>query len=221
MTFTEIVSAVADRLNLTSTSATTRIGVNLNDRYRRVTSSLGINTSRRSSVTANTTNGSVHVTFALQKLENVYCTVSGKQRVLGERTYAEFRQATVLAPRSGDPEWYAIEITDGSGVTVSLFPTPDSVLALGADGLATASTLSGSNVPAFPADFHDILIKGCMADEYAKMDNVKQASYWEGQYEARLAELRYFLAKSIYLSNHQGKRTRNNDLMSPPYSWIV
>jgi hypothetical protein len=207
VTFDEIVSEVKSRLNLTSTEATTRVGQFVNSRYRRLTSSVGVQTSRRTTSTANTVAGNPRVTFSLEKVERVYLTASGKARVLSERSYDEWRTSVVHAPSSGDPLTYAIETTGASTVTIVLDPTPSGTETLSADGLQNASTLSGSSVPNFPADFHDALVFGAMADELRKMEKPDLAAEAEAQYEARVADLRYFLAKSGYLSITQGPRS--------------
>lgn len=210
MNFTELVAATSERLNLTHADALARIGRRLNDRYRRLTSSVGINTSRRGNATANTIANDPRVTFALEKLEIVYCAVSGMRCVLDERTFDEWRNATTVSLQSGTPEWYAIENAGAATVEIVLYPTPSAIVALSADGLLPATTLSGTDVPAFPADFHDALVFGAMADEYAKLDKGQQAMMFEAQYEQRAADLRLFLAKSAYLQIHQGPRTRRS-----------
>jgi hypothetical protein len=206
MTFTEIVQAASDRLNLTSPEATARIGRSVNDRYRRVTSSIGLQTSRRTTATANTSAGSPSLTFALEKLEVIYDTTSGQRRVLSEITYDEWRNSNVYANPSGTPRRYAVKSADASSVTIVLDPVPASVSSLSADGLASASSLSGSQVPAFPADFHDALVHGAVADELRKQEKPALALEAEKQHEQRLSDLRMFLAKSSYLDIVQGAR---------------
>lgn len=205
MTFSEIQSRVASRLNLSSTDALTRLGNYINDRYVRVTSSIGLQTARRVTATTNTAAGDPRVAFTLEKIEVVYCIATGKRRVLSEVSYDEWRRMTVDTPQSGDPVCYAIEESGASTVTIVCWPEPSAVVAMKADGLENASTLSGSNVPAFPADFHDALVFGAMADEYSKLEKPKLADKFEMQFEQRVADLRFFLAKSIYAKNHQGR----------------
>jgi hypothetical protein len=187
VTFTEIVDAVKERTNLTSTEATARIGRNVNDRYRRLTSSVGINTSRRGTDTQNTVVDNPRLTFALEKIEVVYTVVSGKRRIIPERTFDEWRVANTEVEGSGDPQWYAVELSGAATVGIVLHPTPSAIEAWKADGLAPATTLSGANVPAFPADFHDALIYGAMASEYFKLQNNALAIAFEKQYEERMA----------------------------------
>jgi hypothetical protein len=208
VTFTDIVSAICERLNLTSIESVARVGRYVNDRYRRLTSSVGLNTSRRTTDTQNTVIGDQRVTFALEKLEIVYSVVDGKRRVLRERSYDFWRNSDTDSPSSGDSDWYAIETSGAATVTIVLGYTPTAVEAIKADGLGPATTLSGIQVPAFPADFHDALIFGGLSDEYHKLANPNQAVYFEQMYEQRVSELRYFLAKSAYLEQHQGRPRR-------------
>lgn len=218
MTFADIQNSVAERLNLTSADSLARIGRNINDRYRRLTSNVGLATSRRATDTQNTVGNDPHVTFALEKLERVYTVDTGKRRVLDEISYDEWRALDTWLQPLGDSTRYAIETAGAASVTIVLTPTPSSVFAINADGLANAATLADTDVPAFPADFHDALVFGAMADEYNKMQNAAQAQQFETLYESRAADLRYFLAKSIYLTQHQGRRGRTR-LLRPPMAW--
>lgn len=208
MTFTEIVAAVAERLNLSSTDALARIGRNVNYRYKRLTSSVGLQPTRRATVNTATVSGNPRITFSLEKLETVYITDTGRRRVLSERSYDEWRNNSTWSLRSGDPEEFAIESMDASTITIVLSPVPSAIMTVYADGLENATTLSGANVPEIPASFHDTLVDGAIADEYQKLENVKQAQEFENRYEMRASELRYHIAKSSYLQRVQGNRSR-------------
>jgi hypothetical protein len=171
----------------------------------RLSSSLGLQTSRRTTATAATSAGVATLTFTLEKIENVYRTASGKRQVLEEISYDEWRNANVHLNASGEPRRYAIQNQGASTVTIVLDPVPSAIETLSADGLANASALSGSNVPAFPADFHDALVFGAIADEYDKLEKPVQATKYEQLFEQRVSDLRFFLAKSGYLSRKQGQ----------------
>jgi hypothetical protein len=206
VTFTELVTAVADRLNLTSTEATTRIGREINDRYRRVTSSIGLTLTRRAEVTAATVIGDPAVTFTCEKILAVFDVTTGNRRVLAERTFDEWRNANTWAPTSGQPLTFAISEMNASTVKIVLDPVPSSVFTLRADAIENASTLSGVQVPDFAADFHDVLMHGALADELYKMEKADLARQSEADYQARLSDLRMFIAKSAYLEINQGGR---------------
>lgn len=210
MTFTEIVDAVKERLNLSSSEATARIGRNVNYRYKRLTSSVGMQPTRRATVSANTVIGSPALALPLEKLEVVYIIADGKRRVLMEVSYDEYRNGRTWVTQNGDPWVYAIESVDPTVVNIVLDPVPTTVFAIYADGLQSATTLAGTDLPQFPESFHDTLVDGAMADEYYKMDNQRLAKEFEQRFEQRAADLRYFLAKSAYLSIAQNQRPTPN-----------
>jgi hypothetical protein len=220
LTFTELVTEAANRLNLSSTDATTRLGSYINQRYRRLTSSIGLNTSRRGTApSVNTVAGTETVSFALEKIEVVYVLASGSRRVLDEVSYDQLRIRNTELNPSGTPTEYAIKTSGVSSVTVALSPVPSAIITLYADGLLNASTLSGTNIPDFPADYHDALILGAISDELFKMEKYALAKDFQKQYEDRVADLQMFLAKSAYLSMTQGDSSR--DMISFRRRWGV
>lgn len=206
MTYTEIVTAVQSRLNLTSTDSATRIGTEINDRYRRVTSALGLNVTRRTTITATATIGDCQITFAGEKLMNVEYRAVTPWRTLKEYSVEEmrdFQPYTAALPFS-----YAI-VSQGAATTIiEMDCTPDTAFTLYADAYAPLATISGSTVPAFPADYHDILVHGVLADEYRKMSKLDFARDAEQMYEMRLSQLRVFLATSAYRDTVWGQRNR-------------
>lgn len=209
MTFSEIVSAVQDRLNLTSSASTTRIGKLVNTYYKRITTSVGIaqmNRPTSTPISTNTTIGSAVVSFAgLEKITRVYY-LSGTTKVfLDEVTHDEIMEIP-LPPTSDSPRKYAIESYTDNDVVVRMDVLAATAFALKADGFATTSTLSGSNVPAFPESYHDILVEGVLQDEYKKMEKLDLARISSNIYEQRLNDLKYWSAKSAYLTIQQGGR---------------
>lgn len=277
MTFTAIVAKIADRLNLTSAAALTRIGEEVNDRYRELMSGIGLQTSIRTTTTQAVTVGNRYVEFTCEKIFGVYnnygrsvssITRSGTtatlttsidhgyavgdsivvagatqtdyngvfviastptdttltyevanspvtpatgtitvellqtQWVLGERSVDEIR----LMPIQADPpQNYAVYNTDASSVTIILDAIPSSAYLLNADVEMNITSMSGSDVPAFPQDFHDILVRGGMADELYKMEKYDLSQVQEDKFEKRLSELRLFIAKSSGLNIFQGR----------------
>jgi hypothetical protein len=207
MTFTEIQSEVAERLNLTSATALARIGRSINQRYRRLSSSIGLQTTARGIVTASTVIGNRSLTFGptpspVEKLYAVYDASVSPPRVLSEASFDELRNAVV----GTDPaHTYAIQVVGASSVTITLNTVPASIYVLTADARLNLATLSGSQVPAFTESFHDVLVHGAMATELEKMEKIDLAKLQEGHYEMRLAELRFDIAKSAYREFYQGK----------------
>lgn len=204
MTFTEIQDEIIDRCNLSSASARTRVGRSINERYKELSSSMGLLTTVRTVVSANTVVGNRFVTFAGEKVLSVFNSAFTPARVLREITYNEMRNA----PLSADPaSVYAVSGMGASTVTIWLNCTPGTIYALGADVEQNQATLSDGNIPVFAESFHNILVYGGMATEYDKMDKAPLAAKFEAKYEKRLGELRLFIAKSAYLDIFQGKQS--------------
>jgi hypothetical protein len=209
VTFAEIVSAVQSRLNLTSTESATRIGITVNDRYKRITSAIGINLSRRTTVQANVTIGVSTLNFAAcEKIINVVDRSATPYRVLEECTVEQLRAEQPSS--NATPRKYAILAVDAHSVTILLDCVPQSAFTLYADCYGRASTLSGSQEPAFEEDFHDVLLHGALADEYRKMEKPAYARESENLYQERLSDLRMFRTKSSYLDIMQGGNTRRS-----------
>jgi hypothetical protein len=209
VTFTDVQNIVADRLNLTSAKALARIGTSINERYAWLVSSVGLITSARTQVTANTTIGSQFVTFAAEKLFSVYNPAYTPPIVLDIVSVDELRNEFVS---TDPPTQYAIYNMGASTVTIQINTAAGSVYPLGADAEANLITLSGLMVPNFPADFHNILVYGAMATELDHLEKYDMAKVQEARFTTRLGELRLFIAKSAYLNIYQGKSQSTNVL---------
>jgi hypothetical protein len=209
MTFTELVTEVMARTRQTSDEAKTRIGRELNDRHRRITSSLGLATSRRGPVVSSATVvGNPEVSFSnVEKLFDVFLTGSAR-RVLSEITFDQWRNRNSWAPASGSPTSYAISHWTADKVFLALDPVPSAAgVTLEADALISLATLTDvapNNVPVFAASFHDVLMYGALADEWMQLKQDDLMNKAEALYEQRLSELRYFIAKDAYLVIVQG-----------------
>mgnify|MGYP001570735315 CR=1 FL=1 len=194
---------MADRLNLTAPTALTRIGLEINERYRELATSVGLNTTTRDTVSASTVISNRSVTFICQKLLAVYDPAYTPPRVLQERTFDELRNQAVGAD---PPLRYALQLMGATTVTIFLNVSPATVYTLTADIEKNLEDLSGSQIPAFPVAYHDILIRGVMADELHKMEKYELAAEQEAKFEKRSGDLRLYIAKSAYLQIYQGKR---------------
>ncbi len=211
MTFDQIVAEVADRLNLTSTQAITRIGRSVNLRYKWLSSTLGLQTLARTVVTANTVIGNQSVTFTnVVKTYSIFNPAFTPPQILEEVTIDELRNQPIHAD---PPSQFAIQLTGATSLTVKLNSVPASIYALGADAEAIVATLSGSQVPAFTENFHDILIYGAAATELDKMEKYDKSNKHEALFQVRLAELRYHIAKSAYMQMYQGRTSGTNRLV--------
>ena len=206
MTKAQIVTKVASRLNLSSAAALARIGEEVNDRYRRVTSSLGLVVARRVTDTAETTEGEREVTFDdLEKILVVSCETPN-YRVVYEITW---EQMLDRKPREGQgtPHEYAISTMGPDGVTILLDYIPSATaVTLTAKGYAFPTDLADSDAPQFPPSFHDILVAGALADELYKLEKPQLALIEDKRYDDRCGDLRLFIAKSPNLAQYPGQR---------------
>lgn len=209
MTFADIQTEIADRLNLTTVAALARIGRSINERYRWMASELGFSTTQRGTATATTTIGNRSLTFGptpvkVEKILAVYNPLlTSPAGVLGEVTFDEMRNQTA----GSDPaRQYAIQLMGADSVTIYLGSTPASAYVLNADVNVNLATLNGVQVPAFAEDYHNLLVYGGMATELDKMEKYDLSQKKEAQFNGRLAELRFYIAKSAYLDIHQGKK---------------
>jgi hypothetical protein len=205
VTFTELVADICDRLNLTSTDSQTRIGREVNRYYRRVRTALGLPeaTVRAVAVSASKSLGSATVTFSgMQKVTRVYDATSGTNRYLKEVHWDQLRDKN---PGTVDPTEWATQSADEDSVTIRINVLAQDTDALLADGFLTTTNLSGSQSPEFPADFHDVLIDGVLADEYVKRNAIDYAKLAKQNYESRLSDLRMWFATSLTKTVRQGE----------------
>jgi hypothetical protein len=200
MTLESIVELIAQRLNLTSSTALARIADSVNERYAMVLGAVGLQVSTQGTVNANTAVDYRYVVFeGLEKLLGVYKDAA--PRVLEERTFTQLRNSI---ERSGSPQQYAITNVTSDTVTIFLDSTPSAVETLFADALINQAPLGPGDGPQFPGIYHDILVIGGMATELEKMEKIELADRAEKRFQIRLSELRYFLATSAYLDIVQG-----------------
>lgn len=192
-----------------------RIGKELNIRYRQVTSSIGLITSRRVTVARIAVINNRNLTFnGVERLDTVYYTIVGtnnvpKNKILDEITNDEMID---LIPGTGFPRRYCVINYAPNAVTIEVDAIPTNpVYTLNASGLSGVSTLTGTVSPQFPASFHDILIYGIKADEFIRKEKAQLAADAEQKFEARLSDLRMFIAKSAYLDIHRGKHAKSED----------
>ena len=205
MIFEELVNEACERLGLASDEAKSRVGRELQNRYRRVTSGIGLETSRRAEVSKAATTGSRTITFTgVEKILAVFEKLSSSNRDT-MLTQITVDQMHITSIRSEPPRNFAITGMHSNSVDVYLDCIPATTFTLYADGETSVTTLSGGQAPDFPESFHEILIFGAMADEYRRMEKLQFSRDCENDYEKRLSDLRMWIAKSAYLDIHQGR----------------
>lgn len=212
MTFAEIQTKVASRLNLTSAAAISRIGEEINERYREIMSSCGLSTIAIGTATAATAIGSRNVTFTAEKLFTVYNANFTPPIILAEKSFTELRQGL----QGTDPaRQFAFQLIGASTVTIYLNSPAATIYTLTADAEINIVDLSGAQVPAFSASYHDIIMRGVYADELYKMEKYSLSTEQEKKFEKRLAELKYFVNKSAWRDEYQGKTGRGTRSANP------
>ncbi len=206
MTFTEIVTEVADRLGMTATSDTTRIGRAVNRKYREITTSIGIkNTSRRSTASSVMSVGSSALSFAnVEKVITIYNQNVTPYMQLKEVTLDELRAQRPYVTADYPTEWAVTEVRSDT-VWVDLNARAVTGYTLYADVYVLVADLSGSGEPSFPESFHDILYHGVLVDEYMKIEKLALADFSARIVEKRMGELRLWLALSTTKDQYQGK----------------
>lgn len=194
MDFAALQSEIADRLNLTSTSALARIGRGINERYRWVATTIGVQALARTIVTASTLVGNRSVVLTgIVKVYAVFDPAQTPRKRLDEVPFGLLRNKTQGAD---PPTEYAIQNMGAQTVTIWLGCTPASVYPLTAEGEAILPTLSGTMVPAFSEDYHDVLIYGVLATELEKMEKYDMAKVQESRFGQRLDQLIAFMGRS-------------------------
>lgn len=201
-TFTELVARVSNKLRRTSATDLARIGLSINDRYREVMTGVGLSVATRTTASANTVVGTRSITFTCEKVFRLYDPAYTPQRYLDEYTFDEIKGGPVV---TDPPTRYAVQTMGASTVTLYLNSTPATIYALGVDCEVVQTDISGSTIPAFSTGFHDILYRGGLADELDVMEKPERAAVEEARFEKRLAELRYFIAKSGYVKMYAAK----------------
>lgn len=206
MTLNEMTQHIADAMNLSSPDSVARIARTINVRYKRVTSAIGLVTSRREEISQTATIGSRYITFSgAEKLDAIYRKVGTKNILLDEITHDEMLDTS---PRDEPPTKFSVFSVAPRSVTIMVDCTPTTQFTLYAAVLADLTTLSNNDSPAFPESFHDILIHGVMADEYRKKEKPQEARESEMYFEQRLSDLKMFLAKSAYMDVYPGKHRK-------------
>lgn len=206
MTFETLVETVAERTNQTSLTAKERIGRNVNEIHRAITSSLGLETTRNAEVTGLTVLGSDKVTFGdettgVTKLLTVLHPDTGLP--LSWVNPAELRMQT---PRDWPPRAFALYRTNSFSVEIKFDAEADADdEVITADAMVRASVLHQDDEPSFTEDYHDILVQGALGIELRILKDIVAARDAELQYARRMSELRMHYATNSWQDIHQGK----------------
>src|SRR6266850_2607104 len=158
------------RLGLTTPEARTRIKIFINERYRKLQTSIGMGRVRFGTITFPTVAGTyLYTTTGLIKPWTV--AIPAQNWVLQERTFDTVRTLDPDNSQTGRPEVYVVQKFSATTVTLYLWPKPDAIYTVQVDGILTGTDLTADgDIPAFPEDFHDQLVFAASADELTKME---------------------------------------------------
>lgn len=215
MTFTEIQTAITDRMELTSPEAITRVQSAINRKYREITASLGIkHVSRRATVSSVMGIGASTLTFAGEKVVNIFNRNLTPYKQLDEVTIDEL-EAQMPFNASDTPSRYAIKTMGANTVTVLLDCTSQTAFALYADVYSAAVTLTGTDTPIFSESYHDILVSAVLIDEYMKKEKPALSKVESDRVDIRMGQLRLWVAVSTTKKGFQGKTKEQNMTFGP------
>ena len=199
-----MVSDICGRLNLVSAEAIARVGQELNDHYRRVTATIGLEPLRYVTRSMNTTLGGDTVTFTgIEKIDRVFETsADGHVYVLKPVSVAQLRESPYLG---GDRYSYCVLHQTADSITIQLPGQALGVTTLYADGWSTLANMAGSDRPAIPESFHSsILCNSVIGDEYLRKEKPELADRFFLMADAALKELRFTLADAPPIDWRQG-----------------
>lgn len=209
MTFDQIVSDVMERLNLTSQEARERIGRRVNAKYKIVTSSINLVTSRRVEleVVVNSASlGSILPDLVVTGVEKIIRIANeGSSTPLDHVSFGEIKSRAV---GSAKPTAYADKRMGSGEVTITLNSYTTAPFDLEIEGYEIADKLADDAEPSFSSDYHDVLSEGVMEDELRKMEKPQLAELANRTYLQRLSDLKMFIAKSGYQDIEQGKLSK-------------
>lgn len=105
---------------------------------------------------------------------------------------------TVLEDSGSGTELARITIgqTATDYVGFALWPTPAAVITYQVDIMRAVTDLAqSSDVPVLPEDFHDVLLLGCVMDEYQHLSDARYGVA-ASEYQQRVGEMQYWLSEN-------------------------
>lgn len=197
--------------NLSSPEAETRIGIAINQHYRRVTGLLGLDAVRFVTRSVSTSIGVQTVTFT--EIEHIDRIVDATDSVR-PLTQTSLDDIRTSQSGTGQPCKWALNNTTADDVVVRLDTIPQSAYSLQADGRTTVGDMSGSDEPLFSESFHDILSFLVIAEELLKKEKLQLAREFSsgdeekpGRAETAIRDLRFKIAEmSTAEQMQQGSR---------------
>lgn len=214
---------VALDLNITDATSITRIGTHVNRRYRKVLRRLGVEVFSRVEFDFTCTPSTQTQTVAdnndpvITRIINIFYEVDAntRPRKLEEITYDEMK---AKVPTEDIPIYWAKKRLGSDTATFMIDSTIPDGLTLVLECEETKSTLSGSDVPNFFEEFHEILVIGAKIDELLKKDKPTLARVFKDEFDETLNELALKAVIGASMDIVQNKRAslrRTQRLLAP------
>lgn len=205
-----MVTDICGRMNLVSDDAIARVGQELNDHYRRVTATVGLEPLRYVTRTAQTQLTSDTVTFTgIEKIDRVFeRDADGVIHTLKPVPVAQLRQSREL---QGNRYCYCILHQVADSITIQLPGLALAITDLYADGWSTLADMTGSDKPAIPESFHNIIVNNTLGDECLRKEKTELADRFYAMADTGLKELRFHIADAPPIDWRQGDHVIGNE----------
>lgn len=190
MTFLQLQNDVLERINNSSSEARVRVRRFLNEWHRRILTELGLEAPRRAETTLSVVAGTDEYT-----LSSTIARINGIQNegdlvALAERSLEWMRIVDPDDSWSGTPEFYALR----SDRKLKLKPKPDTNGTYTIDYEAQIAELDDdADLPLIHEDFHYLLVRGALINEYEKQDDMTRLAYAQKEMDRGMAKLRIWL----------------------------
>jgi hypothetical protein len=188
------------RSNQTSPVARTRIKAFLNERLREVSTATNCARVRWGIVSINTVADTATITTTgLVKVQTV--RIPAQNRLLEERKVDQLRLLDPDESERGIPRLFGVQAFNAITCTLRFHPIPNAIYAVTIEGVLKGTDLSAdADVAGMPEDYHDILLTGALASEYAHLEKLDLAVIHEQKFEKRIRDLKYFMGKASWLT---------------------
>lgn len=201
MTLLEIETELARETNKdpdTLNAATkSRFLASINRQYRRLASLPGLQHLRDTTTTFPSVAGQAKYQIAsVAKINRIWDTVN--RRFLAPMTIAQYRALSpeAITDNQGTATFWIWEGYSGTSAPkydLYLWQTPSAILTYTADITSVLTALSADgDIPILPADFHDLLFLGALADEYRHLDD-SRLTVALGASREREAQFKYWM----------------------------
>lgn len=159
----------------------------INDRYTEVWGTSPFWPFKRSHATVSITAGqraSSALSNGVWRVESVL-DATNDTRLTPLRSRSDLARIDPSEASTGPPQHYRL-----FGNVIEVWPTPETTTSLKVDVLLQATDLDASDSPAFPAQYHRMLVDGALASAYADDGNAQMAKFYEDRFVKKLEQMK-------------------------------